>query len=247
MRPDRILILGGTGEAIVLAGELLAEGHDVISSLAGVTENPGLPQGLVRRGGFGGLDGLAHYVKSEGIAAIADATHPFAAQISRHAVEAAKANSIPCLRLERPAWQAQEGDDWIVVGSMSEAVSVLPAGARVMLTIGSKEASLFFARTDICGVARMIETPRNAVPPGWSVLLSRPPFDVEGEDKLLKTHHVTHLVSKNSGGEKTEAKLIAARQAGVQVIMITRPEKPCSPTYCSTRDFVAALRQALLP
>ncbi len=243
----RILILGGTSEARQLAAVLLARGFEVISSLAGVTDNPVLPDGPVRRGGFGGVEGLAAYFEAERIAAIVDATHPFAVQISAHAHAAAGVTGIPLLRLERPPWQAPDGDAWTVVPAVSAAVAALPAGARALVTIGRKEIGGFFARSDIGGVARMIEEQEQPAPAGWTVILQRPPFGIEQEKALITHHAITHLVTKNSGGTETEAKIVAARELGLPVIMIARPPKPDCETHASADELAQALAAKLLP
>ena len=247
MRGDRILILGGTGEARQLAAGLLAKGFDVISSLAGVTENPLLPDGLVRRGGFGGVAGLVAYLEAERITAIVDAAHPFAAQISAHAHAAAGVTGIPLLRLERPSWQAQDGDAWTVVPAVSAAIAALPTGTRALVTIGRKEIGGFFARRDIGGVARMIEEQAQPAPPGWTVILQRPPFTAEQEVALITHHAISHLVTKNSGGTETEAKITAARALALPVIMVARPLKPSTETFTSAAELGLALMAKLLP
>ena len=247
MRGDRVLILGGTGEARQLAAVLLAKGFDVITSLAGVTENPLLPDGLVRRGGFGGVAGLVTYLEAERIAAMVDATHPFAVQISAHAHMAAQASGIPLLRLERQPWHAEDGDMWTAVTTNAAAVAALPTGARALVTIGRKEIGGFFARTDIGGVARMIEEQTQPAPPGWTVILQRPPFGIEQERVLITHHAISHLVTKNSGGTETEAKIAAARALALPVIMIARPPKPSAETYASADELCLALAAKLLP
>lgn len=241
MPNKRILVLGGTSDAIVLARELLKSGFDVVTSFAGVTENPVLPEGEIRVGGFGGEDGLHDYLKAEGFAAIADATHPFAAQISRHGFHAAERAGIPYLRLERAAWTPLPADNWISVPDMATAIAALPNAARVLLTIGRKEIAAFFARDDLSGVARMIEKPPFDLPPGWELLLARPPFAVDAERSLMLTHKITHVVCKNAGGKLTVAKLIAARGLRIPVIMIARPQKPQALTFGSAPSLIAAL------
>ncbi len=243
----RILVLGGTSEARQLAAVLLSKGFEVISSLAGVTENPLLPDGQVRRGGFGGVAGLVDYLEVERIDATIDATHPFAVQISAHAHAAAGVTGIPLLRLERPQWQMQVGDVWIAVPTVSAAVAALPAGARALVTIGRKEIGGFFARSDIGGVARMIEEQIPPVPPGWSVILQRPPFSIEQEVALIMHHAITHLVTKNAGGTETEAKIAAARGLALPVVMVARPLKPSTQTYTSADEVALALVAKLLP
>ena len=241
MPNKRILVLGGTSDANVLAKELLKFGFDVVTSFAGVTENPVLPEGEIRVGGFGGEDGLHDYLKAEGFTALADATHPFAAQISRHGFHAAARAGIPYLRLERAAWTPLPADNWINVQNAEAAVAALPNAARVLLTIGRKEIGAFFARVDLSGVARMIERPPFELRPNWKLLLARPPFSIEAERDLLEFHKITHLVTKNAGGKLTVAKLIAARAMRIPVVMIARPEKPPTQAFGSAPALVAAL------
>jgi precorrin-6A/cobalt-precorrin-6A reductase len=241
MLNKRILVLGGTSDANVLARKLLKSGFDVVTSFAGVTENPVLPEGEIRVGGFGGEDGLHDYLKAEGFAAIADATHPFATQISRHGFNAAKRAGIPYLRLERAAWTPLPADNWISVPNIEAAVAALPIAARALLTIGRKEIAAFLARDDLNGVARMIEKPPYKLPPNWVLVLARPPFSVEAERDLLAFHKITHLVTKNAGGKLTVAKLMAARALRIPVVMIERLDKPPTPAFGSASALVAAL------
>lgn len=241
MPNKRILVLGGTSDANVLARELLKSGFDVVTSFAGVTENPVLPGGEIRVGGFGGEDGLYDYLKAEGFAALADATHPFATQISRHGFNAAERAGVPYLRLERVAWTPLPADNWISVPDTDAAIAALPNSARVLLTIGRKEIAGILARVDLSGVARMIEKPPFELPPNWALVLARPPFSVEAERELLAFHKITHLVSKNAGGKLTVAKLIAARGLRIPVVMIERPQKPPALAYGSAPALVAAL------
>jgi precorrin-6A/cobalt-precorrin-6A reductase len=237
----RILVLGGTSDANALAGEFLKAGYNVVTSLAGVTENPALPAGEIRVGGFGGEEGLFDYLKAEGFTAVADATHPFAAQISRHGLHAAERAGIPYLRLERAAWTPLPADNWINVPNTEAAVTALPNSARVLLTIGRKDIAGFLARDDLSGVARMIEKPAFHLPQNWALVLARPPFSIEAERESLAFHKITHLVSKNAGGKLTAAKLIAARGLRIPVVMIERPQKPPAPAYGSASALVAAL------
>ncbi|WP_404400130.1 cobalt-precorrin-6A reductase [Pelagibacterium halotolerans] len=231
-KTKRILILGGTAEARALANALTARGEDVTTSLAGRTSSPALPKGKIRSGGFGGADGLARYMRDAAITHMIDATHPFAARISANAVAAAQAARIPLLRLERPAWTAPEGADWIAVPDMAAAAASLPEGARAFLTIGRQDLAAFHDVRDGTIVARVIEPPE-AVPSGWTIIAERGPFTLANERAVLKAHAITHLVTKNSGGPHMAAKLDAARELGVAVVMIARPVLPDAETVAT--------------
>ena len=233
-----ILILGGTGEARGLAAALVGRGVDVVTSLAGVTAVPVLPLGKIRRGGFGGVDGLAAYLAEAGIGLVADATHPFAVGISRHAGEAAGRRGIPYVRLERPAWRAGPGDRWQEVADVAAAVAALAPGATALVTIGRKDLAAFASRDDLRVIARAIEPPGFALPGKWTLVLARPPFAVEAETALMEGHGVSVLVTKNAGGEATRAKLVAARQLGIPVIMVARPSKPAAETAETVEEMV---------
>jgi precorrin-6A/cobalt-precorrin-6A reductase len=167
--------------------------------------------------------------------------------MSANAHAACTAAGVPLLRLERPPWQPVAGDRWTQVETVAAAAAALPPGARVLLTIGRKEVAPFFARGDVGGIARMIEeTPEN-IPPGWRLLLERPPFSVAYERKLLADNAVTWLVTKNAGGAETAAKLAAARDLGLPVIMVERPPKPAVATEASAAQLAAVLRGLLSP
>lgn len=241
MPAKRILILGGTADARALAARLVELRQDVVSSLAGVTADPLLPVGRVRSGGFGGVDGLAAYLQTEKIDVMVDATHPFAAQISANAVGAAAQTGVKLLRLERPQWQPEQGDDWRDVRDMDEAVAALPEGARVFVSTGRKGLTGLFARQDLTGVIRAIEPLSDEVPPQWTAQLERPPFSFQHETKLLKQFNITHLLTKNAGGGQTATKLLAARALRISVVMIARPLKPAAECHSTTDDIVSAV------
>jgi precorrin-6A/cobalt-precorrin-6A reductase len=228
----KILILGGTGEGIALAEALLGF-RDIhgISSLAGRVANPKLPPGEVRIGGFGGAAGLAAYLTENKIAAIIDATHPFARRMGWNAAEAAGAAKIPLLRYERPAWVAQPGDRWIDVADWAQAVEVLRLSAkRVFLALGRQELAPFTQLADIAFVIRSVEPPDAGIEFAQAdLVLARGPFKLEDERALLQSRRIDHLVCKNSGGGATDAKLQAARELGVTVVMQRRPPRPDTP------------------
>jgi precorrin-6A/cobalt-precorrin-6A reductase len=242
--PIRILILGGTAEARLLAARLEDDARFIpLTSLAGVTAKPSKIAGEVRTGGFGGVDGLREFVSAEHIALMVDATHPFAAQISAHAVQAGTLANVPVLRLERPPWERQDGDDWVQVADINEAARSIPEGAHVLVTVGRQEVAPFFAKRDIHVIARMIEPPEVSVPGHAELLLARPPFTREQEKALMEDKRITVLVTKNSGGDATFAKIEAARDLGLPVIMIARPEKSSLTTASGVDEMMELIEQ----
>ena len=247
MPPKRILILGGTAEARDLASRLVAdERFEIISSLAGRTRDPIMPKGFVRIGGFGGAGGLKSYLEEEDIDLVADATHPFAATMSGNAAAACTAATIPYLRLERPAWEPQPGDAWTSVPDVEAAARALPEGAITLVTIGRQEIAPFLKRGDVQLVLRMIEPPEVALPPSSILIAARPPFTLEEERETLEAHGITVLVTKNSGGDATVAKLTAARELGIPVIMIERPPKPDAGTAPNIERMAELISSALV-
>ncbi|MGY4769266.1 cobalt-precorrin-6A reductase [Kribbella sp. CWNU-51] len=221
----KVLLLGGTGEARELADVLVASGFEVVSSLAGRTTDARLPVGEVRSGGFGGAAGLARWLQANPVDAVVDATHPFAATMTSHAVTAARQVGVPLLVLRRPGWSAEPGDTWHWVGSPAEAARLLPSlGSRVFLTIG-RQGLEAFATTGLWTVARCVDAPEPR--PSWCTLvLARGPYDVDGELSLLREHRIDVVVSKDSGGPATSAKLEAARRLRIPVVVIRRPPLP---------------------
>jgi precorrin-6A/cobalt-precorrin-6A reductase len=219
----KILILGGTAEARQLANRLVGMGHDVITSLAGRTQDPILPAGGLRMGKFGGIPGLAAYLSVANIGCLVDATHPYAGQISINAVAAAQAAGVALVRYMRPAWEQQIGDDWLTVETAAEAAAALPPNADVLLTTGHTGLEHFLERDDCQFVVRTIEAPAMELPRHARLLQTRPPYTLIDEMALMEREGITHLVTKNSGGGQTAAKLEAARKLGVKVFMIARP------------------------
>ena len=222
----RILILGGTGEARALAAELVSRGTDVISSLAGRVRQPRLPEGEVRIGGFGGADGLAAFLGEEGITHVVDATHPFAGTITANAARAADMTGVPRLVLRRPGWDPDPS--WVSVADIQEAAAAVRdwPGESVFLTTGRRDLDAFADDGAHRFLVRAVDPPDGAVPARMTLILDRGPYAVEGESRLMRDHGIGLLVTKNSGGPMTSAKLSAARNLGVRVVMVQRPPLP---------------------
>jgi precorrin-6A/cobalt-precorrin-6A reductase len=232
--PVRILILGGTGEARELATELVAAGADVISSLAGRVSQPRLPDGHVRIGGFGGAEGLAAFLREQGISHLIDATHPFAATITANAALAAADTGAPRLVLRRPGWEADPS--WEGAAGIREAAGAVARwpGESVFLTTGRRDLDAFAADGSHSYLVRTVDPPVGAVPPRMTLLLDRGPYTVESETALMREHRIGLLVTKNSGGPMTAAKLTASRDLGVRVVMVRRPPLPPGSIVVST-------------
>ena len=221
MTARRILVLGGTAEARELADALTAEpGIVVTTSLAGRTRDPRLPAGDVRTGGFGGVEGLAAALREVDL--LLDATHPFAARMTDHAAAAAAATGTPLVVLRRPGWVAGPDDRWIRVPTTSAAAAAVVGFRRVFLAIGRQGVGEFLGVA--VAVVRAIEAP-DALPPGAELVLARGPFALDDERALLRRYRVDVVVAKDSGGA-TEAKLSAARELGVPVVLVDRPALP---------------------
>ena len=234
----RVLVLGGTLDASRLAQALAQVGVDGIFSYAGRTSAPIAQPLPTRVGGFGGVAGLQAFLHAERITHVVDATHPFAAQMSSNAVQACAYTGVPLLALERPAWQAQSGDVWQHVPDIDAAVQALPAQpARVFLAIGRQHLSPFLACSQHWYLLRLVDSVLDLPAERGHVVLDRGPFTLNGDRALLQAHGITHIVSKNSGGAGAQAKLMAARERGLPVILIDRPFIPARPKV-STVDGV---------
>jgi precorrin-6A/cobalt-precorrin-6A reductase len=224
----RVLLLGGTAEARALAARLHPQ-VDIVSSLAGRVPDPALPVGAVRIGGFGGVDGLRKWLRDEHIGAVVDATHPFAANITAHAAEACAQLPVPYLLLARPAWDPA---DAILVTSDARAAEVVARQrySRVFLTTGRSGVAAF-ADSDAWFLIRAVTAPdADLLPRRHQLLLSRGPYRYDEEHGLLREHRIDALVTKNSGGQMTRAKLDAAAALNVPVVMVNRPPLPAGVT-----------------
>ncbi|MGW3356332.1 cobalt-precorrin-6A reductase [Streptomyces bungoensis] len=223
-----VLILGGTTEARRLAAELAGRpGLRVTTSLAGRVTRPAALDGAVRIGGFGGADGLAEWLRAHRVDALVDATHPFAGTITASAARAAAATGVPVVVLRRPGWRPGPGDRWHDTGSLAGAAAALPGlGRRVFLTTGRLGLAAFAHLADLHFLVRSVEPPEPPLPPDTDVLLARGPFTVAGETDLLRAHRIDVLVTKDSGGGATVAKLTAARELGLPVVVVRRPALP---------------------
>ena len=235
----RVLLLGGTHEGAAAAEALNVLGLDVVTSLAGRTKVPRPPAGRVRVGGFGGVDGLTAYLERERIDLLVDATHPFAERISGNAAKAASAIGLPRLCLYRPAWTARRDDRWVSARSIEHAAELLPPGSKALLALGRQYIAPFGVRSDLSFVVRTVDP--FAPPFEAAVLVGRPSPDPNDERAMLGHHAITHVVSRNSGGQGAFAKIEAARLMGLPVIMIDRPPPPAPPLFASTDALVAAV------
>jgi precorrin-6A/cobalt-precorrin-6A reductase len=213
-----------------------------VYSLAGLGKVPDDLACTVRVGGFGGSEGMARYIESEGIGLVIDATHPYAAQISANAAQASRAMRVPHWALRRPAWQPQAGDDWRMVGNWNELTDALAPFRKPLFTLGREPlAHLDEIPPHQFWIVRCLEA--HADTPRARILAARGPFTLEGERALFALQAFDVVVSKNSGGNATEAKLEVARERGLPVVMLRRPELPAAEReFESVSDLLDALQ-----
>jgi precorrin-6A/cobalt-precorrin-6A reductase len=244
----RVLILGGTGDAAELVAKLATIPKiEAIASLAGRTHQPKIPVGNVRIGGFGGVAGLVDYLRLMEIDILIDATHPFAEQISLHALAASTQLGIPRLMLNRPPWEPESGDSWIEVESIRDAAIAIPnLGKKVFLTIGRQEIGAFSHLRETWFLMRMIDPPDTDVilPPGL-LLCDRGPFTLDHERQILQEYNIDLIVSKNSGGNATYPKIIAARELGIKVVIVNRPPTPSGEQVGNLEKAIAWLQEKI--
>jgi len=226
--PPKLLILAGTTEATALARAVADQGMDATVSFAGRVERP-IRQPLPQRvGGFGGAAGLAQYVQDVGITHVIDATHPFAAQMSRNAVQACAQAAVPLLAFTRPPWMQVEGDIWTMVPDIASAAQALDRPTQtVLLAVGRMHLADFAFQSQHRYVLRLVDPPKGPLPfPDAQVIVDRGPFSFDADFTMMRERQVELVVSKNAGGTGAYAKIAAARALGVPVIMIDRPELP---------------------
>jgi len=246
VKQTKLLILGGSGEAAALARALNGDArYDVTVSLAGRTSEPVKLPGTIRIGGFGGAEGLARTLKDERFDVVIDATHPFADQIKANAIEAAGLAGVPLLAIRRPPWRPVEGDNWILVDDIEGAAVALGETARrVFLTTGRDELRPFVTASQHFYLLRSVEAPDpSELPPHAELIVARGPFRLDDELAILKQHAIDIIVTKNSGGDATYAKLEAARVLGLPVLMVRRPVLPDAPSVETVADALRWLEQ----
>ena len=247
-----ILILGGTRDAMTLADQLLNQpGLNPIYSLAGRTRRPLPPSLPTRRGGFGGIEGLKQWLLENDTAAVVDATHPFAAEMSHNAAIACRELDIPLGRLERAPWQAQPGDNWHPVDDLNQAadkaVSLTTQGDSLWLTTGRTSLGAFESIRQRHLLVRCVDAPDpEPAFESWTLIEDRGPYELDSERALIQEHNIAALITKNSGGQAAYPKLEAAREAGLPVIIVNRPNlPPATHTFDSPEAVHAWLQSAL--
>ena len=225
----RVLILGGTTEANQLVAALANDARfDPVLSYAGRTERPTPPPVSWRVGGFGGVDGLTKYLRDQNIARVVDATHPFAAQMSAHAIAACAIADVPLLALERRPWPRIAGDRWIEVDDFTAAAAALgPSPRRVFLGIGRMQLAPFASHPQHFYLVRLVDPPRAPLPlQDAELIVARGPFDLAGDRAMLADHRIDIVVARDAGGDGAFAKIEAARALRLPVVMVRRPVIP---------------------
>lgn len=211
----------------MLAAEVARARIDAVYSYGGRTRAPADQPLPTRVGGFGGVSGLADYIRRERITHVIDATHPFAAEMSRHAIEACAQTGTPLIALERAPWTKAPGDIWIEVADVTTAAAALPeTPANVFLAIGRQHIAPFAAAPQHVYTLRFVDPPEAPLPFAADVIVSRGPFTFDGELEMMRARSIARIVARNSGGDGARAKIDAARMLGLPVIMIARPKLP---------------------
>lgn len=239
----RILLLGGTTEASAMARRLAEAGADAVFSYAGRTLTPVAQPLPTRKGGFGGVEGLRTYLRQERITHVIDATHPFAAGMSRNAFAATEAEGLPLIRLERAAWAPTPQDVWQTFSRLEDIPSALPRSpSRIFLAIGKQHIGLFASQPMHHYLLRLVDPPEAPLTlPDCHWIIARGPFDLAADLALLKEHRITHLVAKNSGGAGARAKIDAARALGLPVLLAQRPDLPGHRVVAEVEEVMAWL------
>ena len=245
-KDQKILLLGGTADARIIA-DRLAETPNLITemSLAGVLSKPPKMALPLRIGGFGGIDGLVQYIHDHGITILIDATHPYAAQMSHHAVMACQKTGIRRLTLWRPPWQAEKEDDWHGFDGWPELINAVPKGARVFMAAGQDGMKALPLTPEFSVVARALAKPED-LPDYVEMIKDLPGKTEDAEADLFQQHQISHIICKNSGGTSSQAKLLAARTLRLPVLMINRPSAPPQPIYPDAGSLLDGLLDVLL-
>jgi precorrin-6A/cobalt-precorrin-6A reductase len=239
----RILLLGGTREANLMARALADAGLAAVYSYAGRTDAPMAQPIPMRVGGFGGIKGLIAYLEAEKITHVVDATHPFASQMSTNAVVACKATGVPLVALERAPWVAGTGDRWTHVPDIDAAVGALgDRPQRVFLAIGRQHLAAFAVAPQHHYLLRLVDPPERPPLPHAMILVARGPFTVAGDRALLRDHGIEVVVAKNAGGTGAVAKITAAREWALPVVMIDRPVLPARRVLRDVADVMGWLQ-----
>ena len=235
-----VLVLGGTAEARKVADVLHHAGLLVVSSLAGRIADLRVPAGEIRIGGFGGPAGLADWLRQQQCVAVIDGTHPFADQISASAASACESSGVPLMRLQRPGWTEEPADRWHWVDDIETAAEITPRlGKRILLTVGRQRLDAFAESSDAWFLLRCVDPPERLLPFQHELLLARGPFTIEGELDVIQRHRIDLIVTRDSGGAATEAKLLAARERALPVVMIRRPRGPDVLTVACAEEAIA--------
>ena len=241
-----ILLLGGTADARIIADDLANRPNiNAVLSLAGVLSKPPKMALPLRIGGFGGGQGLASYIRDNGITCLIDATHPYAAQMSQNAVTACTITSIKRLTLWRPPWQAADGDDWQCYDDWSSLIAAIPKGARVFMAAGQDGMKALPDAPDFSVIARALARPDD-LPHHIEMIKALPGKTSTEEVEVFTKQQISHVICKNSGGMSSQAKLIAARDMGLPVLMLNRPSQPPAPIFPDAASLLQALDENLL-
>ncbi|KTT47387.1 cobalt-precorrin-6X reductase, partial [Pseudomonas oryzihabitans] len=158
---------------------------------------------------------------------------------------AAAQAGIPCWALRRPGWQAGPDDDWREVADWTELQTTLAPFTRPFFTLGREPLEhLAEIPPHQFWTLRLLDAH-----PGHArarIIADRGPFALEAERALFAQGDFDVLISKNSGSAATQPKLQVARERGLPVLILRRPELPCvDREFASVADLLAALAEEI--
>jgi len=230
----KILLFGGTTEG----REIAASGLPVVYS---VTTDYGaeLADSINVEPVVGRMDAdvITAFLKSRPIAGVIDATHPYASEVSQNARAACERTGIPYVRVVRDTVKP-DNKDIIEVASCKKAAEILNepslSEAGVLLTVGSKELACFtsvknyrkrlFARV-LPKSEMLLECEKLGFDAGH-IIAMKGPFTKAMNAAILEMTNARVLVTKDGGkAGGFEEKLAAAKELGVDVLSIRRPEE----------------------
>jgi precorrin-6A/cobalt-precorrin-6A reductase len=171
---------------------------------------------------------MAQFITQGRYAAVIDLTDPFAAKISANAYAAAQAAEVAFFQFVRPAWKPLGDDDWHYHDSW-EALYKAVKTRHLFVAAGQEALDALHPSSPAYITARMMAPPQSALsdlPENLKIIMGEASPVVGEEEALLRKIKITAVATNLSGGKDNVAKLAAARNLGLSVHLVKRPEYP---------------------